>query len=397
MNILLIQAMGYFISYSGACKANRYMMEGLAELGHSCQVITIAPNDNGLRDNELLQARIDSGEITVHDSSDTSDVYSSHQVMIHAVKDLRKLKAYVDELAERFAPDWILVTEDRVPEALEAALEAAPGRVVEIAHSQVALPFGPESYGYEPRHLELLQNTSGILASSRYLKNYLKEWGPFEAELFHFPVHGKGPFRHYHNFDSGYITMVNPSDIKGLPIFMELARQFPRLPFAAVPTWATTDDNLQLLRSLPNMTILNRVDDIDEIIRQTRVLIVPSLWGEAFGAIIVDGLLRGIPVLASNVGGTSEAKLGTEYLLPVQPIARYGARVDQRLIPIPDIPEQDMKPWLDALEKLTADREHYEAVSAHAKKAADDYLAAIDLQTVVDYLGKLEKLGCKHA
>ena len=47
----------------------------------------------------------------------------------------------------------------------------------------------------------------------------------------------------------------------------------------------------------------------------TRILLVPSLWGEAFGLVVVEAMLRGIPVLASNVGGLVEAKLGVDYIL----------------------------------------------------------------------------------
>jgi hypothetical protein len=51
---------------------------------------------------------------------------------------------------------------------------------------------------------------------------------------------GPGPFPDYGLANSGDILMVNPCDYKGLPIFLELARAFPDLPFAAVPTWGTT-------------------------------------------------------------------------------------------------------------------------------------------------------------
>jgi hypothetical protein len=59
---------------------------------------------------------------------------------------------------------------------------------------------------------------------------------------------------------------------------------------------------------------------LDDILEEAWVMLCPSLWLEAFGMVVVDGLARGIPVLASSVGGLPEAKLGTGYLLPVQPI-----------------------------------------------------------------------------
>ncbi|OBZ14191.1 hypothetical protein A8L34_09530 [Bacillus sp. FJAT-27264] len=378
MKILLLQAMGYFVSYSGACKANRFLMEDISNCGHNCCVITVAPNDNGLNDAAMLKDLLDSGEVKLIKSDDISKVYESNGVEIHSIHNYSKLSAYVQKFVKIFTPDWVLVTEDRVPELLQIALETAPGRVVELAHSQAALPFGPECYEQNSEHTGLLKRTTGIIASSNYVKNYLLKWGSLESITLPFPVHGRGPFHYYDNFDEGFITMINPSDIKGLSIFLELVRRFPEYPFAAVPTWATTSENIRVLESYPNVTLLPRANDIDDILRVTKILLVPSLWGEAFGAIIVDGMLRGIPVLASHVGGTSEAKLETEYLIPVNPIMEYTSELDERLIPIPIIPQQDLTPWFTAVEKLISNREHYKAVSEEAKKASDLYLSRID-------------------
>ena len=47
-----------------------------------------------------------------------------------------------------------------------------------------------------------------------------------------------------------------------------------------------------------------------------------SWWTEAAGpeiAMVREG--RGVPVMAANVGGIPEAKMGVPYLLPVRPIA----------------------------------------------------------------------------
>ncbi|MFC4102456.1 glycosyltransferase family 4 protein [Paenibacillus xanthanilyticus] len=390
MKIALIQALGYFISYSGACKANRNLMEGLTRIGHECLVITATPNDNGLSDEALFASKLASGEVVHVRSDDAYEVYRSAGVEIHAIKDAGVLRELVRDRMEAFRPDWVLATEDRVPAVLESALLAAPGKVVEIAHSQVALPFGPECYSPDPAHMELLRQTAGIIATSAYVQAYLRRWSDLESIVFPFPVHGWGPFNDYRNFDDGYVTMINPSNIKGLPIFLELAKRFPGLPFAAVPTWATTRDDLEALTALPNMTLLPRADDIDDILKATKILIVPSLWGEAFGAVIVDAMLRGIPVIASDVGGTSEAKLGVDYLIPVKPIASYETRVDERLIPIPVIPEQNMDPWAAALAKLTEDRAHYERIAEQSKQAARAFQAEIRPEKLVRYLMDLQ-------
>src|ERR1043166_5467207 len=80
---------------------------------------------------------------------------------------------------------------------------------------------------------------------------------------------------------------------------------------------------------LSDIQVLDPVDDIDEVFTQTRVALVPSLWAEARSRIILEAMVRGIPVLASNVGGLAEAMLGMDYLLPVNPVTRYHASMDE--------------------------------------------------------------------
>jgi glycosyltransferase involved in cell wall biosynthesis len=183
--------------------------------------------------------------------------------------------------------------------------------------------------------------------------------------------------------------MVNPSAIKGITIFLELARRLPQVPFAAVPTWATTNRDRFALATCPNVSLLTASENIDEIFSQTRILLVPSLWGEAVGNVVVEAMLRGIPVLASNLGGLPEVKLGVDYLLPVHPIERYEAQLDENSLPVPIVPEQDVVPWLEALQKLLSDRNHYEWLSATSRNAALDHVSKLDIGPCEDFLQNL--------
>src|SRR5207247_5128520 len=110
--------------------------------------------------------------------------------------------------------------------------------------------------------------------------------------------------------------------------------------FAAVPTWGTNAADLAALRERLNVTVLDPVDNIDDLLRRTRVLLVPSLWAEARSRIVVEAMARGIPVLASDIGGIPEAKLGVPYLLPVNPIVRYRRAVGENIAPVGEGPDQ---------------------------------------------------------
>ncbi len=86
----------------------------------------------------------------------------------------------------------------------------------------------------------MLQRTAGIIAVSNYLKSYIFKWGGLDSVAISLPVYGNPPWPHFGSLDNPFITMVNPSAIKGIAIFLELARALPAERFAAVPTWATT-------------------------------------------------------------------------------------------------------------------------------------------------------------
>jgi surfactin synthase thioesterase subunit len=167
--------------------------------------------------------------------------------------------------------------------------------------------------------------------------------------------------------------------VKGISIFLALAERFPKLNFAAVPTWGTTAEDRKALEVLPNMTILSARDDMDELLSLARVLLVPSVWAEARSRVVVEAMARGVPVLASNIGGIPEAKLGVPYLLPIHPVSRYETSVDENMVPIAEVPEQPVDAWSEALERITSDHAHWEEIANESRRAAMEYINRISV------------------
>jgi hypothetical protein len=364
MKILLIQPVDFLTNRGGAYKANRMLLEGLAARNHTCRVVTTSHSTK---------------------QSERWTTCRHNEVELVVARDRMQLFLGIVPEIEKFEPDWTLL-ETQDPLAIEAALDAEPARVIYICHTSTNLPFGPDCIAPDASQAALLKRVGNSLTVSRYMKDYLKCWGGLEAQSLYWPSYGPGPFPCLGRFDHGYVTLVNPCVAKGGPIFLELARRLPEIEFAAVPTWGTTDDDLAALKQLPNVRLLEPQADVNKIFEQTRVLLAPSLGVESFGQIVVEAMARGIPVLASNLGGLTEAKLGLDYVLPVRQLS-YEQRGSAEYFEV--VPEQDVTPWQQALAELLSDRKRYEQLAADSRTAALEFIGGLGIAPFEKYLETL--------
>ncbi len=385
MRLLLVQNLVYVPSHGGANKANRLLLEGLAARGHDCRAVALATAAQGAGTRDAFLVELANRGLEVTASAPGVDVFRTDGVEVHAVSDPARLLPVVADQIKTFAPDCVILSHAGPAQALlETALDSAPSRLVYLAHTTLWLPFGPGSFHPDPSETGLLRRAAAVVAVSRFGRDYLKRWGGLDSEVLAFPMFGPGPFPDLGRFDRGSVTLVNPSSVKGLPIFLDLAARFPDLPFAVVPTYRTTRADREALEALPNVEIWPATDDVNALLARVRVLLMPSLWDEAFGAMAIDAMLRGIPVLASDAGGLPEAKLGVDYVLPVRRIERYEERFDDRHEPVADVPTQDVGPWEAVLRELTTDRGRYERVSRDSRTAALSYVGSLGLEPFED-------------
>lgn len=104
-----------------------------------------------------------------------------------------------------------------------------------------------------------------------------------------------------------------------------------------------------------------------------KVLLVPSVWYEAWGIVVIEAHLRGIPVICSDAGALPEVMRNLAHVIPVKPIngARdsYGTYI---------VPEQEIEPWTKTLNELMSDRTLYENLAAEVRTKTVKWLQDMD-------------------
>ena len=382
--LLLLQDAVYLPSFGGGNKANRLLLAALATRGFDCHAVSRIPRERAILAGQFGAAGLAArGVVVDHRVEPAGPLSYRHQGVQVDAFDLEAGDAAgrIEALIRRVDPEWILVSDDRPALLLESALHCAPDRVVMLVHTHFHLPFGPEAERPDPAQHARMKRARGIVAVSEYSRAYLRDFGGLESTLLHFPVFDAGPFDPPAEHGSGHVLMINPCLLKGLPIFLALAALFPATSFAAVPTWGADAAVIEQLSQMPNITLLPPADEIGTVLRHARILLAPSLIPETFGYVAVDAMLRGIPVLAGNLGGQPEAKLGVDHVLPVTPARRTRQG--------PVAPPQDIAPWRAALESLLSDPRAYERCSQASRAAAARFQPQTDAGHFVRYLERL--------
>jgi glycosyltransferase involved in cell wall biosynthesis len=110
-------------------------------------------------------------------------------------------------------------------------------------------------------------------------------------------------------FQGDCITLINANQNKGVTQFIEIAKRMPDRKFLAVIPYY---GELQPPPAPSNVEWIPFDDDIRNILKRTRILVMPSYY-ESFGRVAVESMYNGIPVIYSkpaakpkNITGSTE-------------------------------------------------------------------------------------------
>jgi glycosyltransferase involved in cell wall biosynthesis len=357
MRLLLASNASYDPPKGGSTRGNLAWLRPMAARGHEVRVV--CPTDGGAADRETVVEGIS----------------------IRGVRDLSFHHSVLAAEIRRMRPDWVLVSsEDLSHVLLREAAHAAPGRLVYLAHTPQFFPFGPESWNPGEAATELVRQARAVVAIGEHMAGYIRRHAGRDAQVIHPPLYGSPPYRQFGRFGSGFVLMINPCLVKGLPIFLDLAGAFPDVEFAALNGWGTTSGDREAIAACANARLLANVPDIEAVLAEARLLLMPSLWYEGFGLIAMEAMLRGLPVISSGSGGLMEAKQGTGYVIPVRPIERYEREFDETHMPVAVAPEQDLEPWKQALDELLHDEAAYRNEAGRCRARALEFVSRLDAE-----------------
>jgi glycosyltransferase involved in cell wall biosynthesis len=145
--------------------------------------------------------------------------------------------------------------------------------------------------------------------------------------------------------------LVNPVPQKGVERVLALATARPDVPFALALAWQVPLGYVARLRArarqLGNVELRPRTHDPAQLYGDTRLLLAPSPYPEAWGRVVTEAQASGIPALAARSGGLPEA------------VGAGGVVVD---------PAASDEAWLAAFSRIWDDTENYARLAAAADR-----------------------------
>lgn len=360
---------------SGAAVSTRDLLEMLAARGWACGVLC-GPHldyERGRPPEQVLRAR----GVPVQSARATAGgvAYTLHHAIANGVPltlytpdggktygrpgeaEGRTFLQLFDRVCGHFRPDVVLTYGGHW--LARAAIERAKQRGLKVV-------FTLRNFAY--RDASLFQSVDAIIVPSRTAREHYQRTlgiactvlpGPFDPARVLCPA---GERR--------YVVFVNPQPDKGVFVFAriadELGRRRPDVPLLTIEGRGGAEwlyrTGLDLARH-PNLHVMANTPDPRDFYRLARVVLMPSLWRESFARVPVEAMLNGIPVLASRRGGLPETLAEAGFLFDVPERCTPEAR---------ELPTaEEVRPWLETLERLWDDPGFYAAEQARALRAAE--------------------------
>lgn len=292
---------------------------------------------------------------------DRDDYAHTDQIKTHIISELKTLKP---DVIFAFLSDFVIC---------EAVLEAKIPLVAFLTDNEFFKPADLEQHPHGKKIQSLIRNIPHFSALSKFLQSsFQKNWGKSATVLY-----GLMPHKDYligANHTRKLHGMVNTSPRKGFPLFALLAKAFPHESFSALlnaPASNQLEQDLdRLKKQIHNLDFEGPYLDTRDYYRKLKILLVPSVCEEAFGRVVVEAGINGIPVIGSDRGGIPEAMNGGGIVLEAPVVDTTGSMSAHELV-------GKNRSWFETVQKL-GDNTSYEKECLKMREASFQMLENIE-------------------
>lgn len=213
------------------------------------------------------------------------------------------------------------------------------------------------------RLLEYKKLNNYMVYNSQWVKDALKYDHP--SIILNPPV----DYREYSKVDTSkakYVTLINLNESKGGGFLIELAKALPKVEFLGVT--GGYGHQIKSEEELPNLKYIDSVEDIKTVLKDTKLLIVPSNY-ESWGQVAIEAASCGIPVIANPTPGLREA------------LGDAGVYADRN----------NIDEWVKEIKSLTGKKEVYAKQSEKIKARAVELDPQLQLHNFEHFLLGIQK------
>ena len=172
----------------------------------------------------------------------------------------------------------------------------------------------PDDFGGEHELKKAFSCMPRVAVASKFLRDSLKHSWNIEARVLHNSI--DFDFYSTQTPPGHAILGLQPYEKKGVRVFAELARVMPERRFALASGFGPEYRKIKPeLDQISNIATVPFNADVRSLYAISRLVLVPSVWQEAFSRVVLEALASGRPVIASRVGGIPET--GGEAILYV--------------------------------------------------------------------------------
>lgn len=161
-------------------------------------------------------------------------------------------------------------------------------------------------YIYKRQNKFCLFNSDRIIANSMFIQNLISKLFGLKSTII-YPILDIKRNLPKNIEKRRYITMIHSTPHKGVNIFLKIAKEFSNEKYCVYGSYP-------LKKKPQNVIFYKWTNRANLIYNRTKLILIPSIWMEAFCRVSVEAACNFIPVISSNRGGLIESNVNGTFV-----------------------------------------------------------------------------------